>query len=341
MRERDQPRLHTRHCVWIGLIIAVAVRPALSAQDAAGVGPGVRVQADPIELSARRVQYWDGPGERWAVLSGEAAVLQGAEGLRRPGCRRPDRRRSRKTAPGPFRSKSTPRETSGSRGRDQSPRRSHREVLATRKGVKLSSYKEDGTERLPSPPVGLKILERSGLAPSVPAVAARGANVPAPGERGRRRLAALAGSGAGPRCSAGAARSRTEAGAVRSPGPAAGPRAGAGRRRTRACPGAAPADGAAQDGPAADRGRAGRRGAEPDNPDDVPRAEPLPGPPRISLRRPCGVPSRGTGPARARRRAADRPRSWPGSQRITSIFPRSGRKVDIQFHEAARRHDHR
>ena len=60
-------------------------------RSAVSAGPGVESPADPIDLSAQRIQYWDGPGERWAVLSGEAAVLQGAEGLR-PLRRRPDRR---------------------------------------------------------------------------------------------------------------------------------------------------------------------------------------------------------------------------------------------------------
>ena len=43
-------------------------------------------------------------------------------------------------------------------------------MLTTRKGVQLSAYRKNGSERLPVPPVGLKILERSGLKPAEPAV---------------------------------------------------------------------------------------------------------------------------------------------------------------------------
>ena len=37
---------------------------------------------DPIELAARHVQVWETAGERWTILSGEAAVLQAGDGLR-------------------------------------------------------------------------------------------------------------------------------------------------------------------------------------------------------------------------------------------------------------------
>ena len=60
MREHDQPRFRTRHGVWIGLIIAVAISPALPAQDGVGAVAGVGSPADPIDLSAQRIQYWDG-----------------------------------------------------------------------------------------------------------------------------------------------------------------------------------------------------------------------------------------------------------------------------------------
>ena len=69
--------------MWPGLILAASVLSTLRAQD--GGAPGAGGLADPIELAARRVLVWDGPGERWAVLSGEAAVLQGTEGLRARG----------------------------------------------------------------------------------------------------------------------------------------------------------------------------------------------------------------------------------------------------------------
>ena len=80
MRKHDQPGLHPHYGVGLGLILAASIAFASQAQDregAAAQGPG-----DPIDLAARRIMVWDGPGERWAVLSGDAAVLQGAEGVR-------------------------------------------------------------------------------------------------------------------------------------------------------------------------------------------------------------------------------------------------------------------
>ena len=69
------------------------------------------------------------------------------------------------------------------------------------------------------------------------------------------------------------------------------------------------------------------------NPDDIPRTEPLPGPredqPAPPLRR--------EEPETVSPAPAAAPPSAPilaGTQRVTSIFPRSGRKVDIQFNKA-------
>ena len=44
--------------------------------------PEMQVSADPIELAAQRVQVWETPGVKWAILSGEAAVIQAGDGLR-------------------------------------------------------------------------------------------------------------------------------------------------------------------------------------------------------------------------------------------------------------------
>ena len=65
------------------------------------------------------------------------------------------------------------------------------------------------------------------------------------------------------------------------------------------------------------------------NPDDVPRAQALPG---AAADEPA-PPLRPAEPRPAPRAAAPLPSApiLPGSQRVTSIFPRSGRKVDIQF----------
>src|SRR5262249_12114464 len=153
----------------IGLIFVVAIAPAVPAREEPDAGPGTRGSADPIELSGRHIQYWAGNGDRWAVLSGEAAVLQGTEGLR---CRAavvrivemgPDDARAYQVqvyAEGDVRLTS----------RAQPAGRAHRAVLTTRKGVKLSAYRDDGAEHLEEPPRGLKILDRSGMMPAAEAV---------------------------------------------------------------------------------------------------------------------------------------------------------------------------
>ena len=196
-------------------------------------------------------------------------------------------------------------------------------MLTTRKGVQLSAYRKHGSERLPAPPVGLKILERSGLRPSEPGVAAGSASPPLP---------------------------ELEPVPERQPA-----------RRDRELK---PARFELQDPP---------QGREPPPDVEVPEAAPAPGradgPPRIDLppiegekdvvvpnltipttsREPSPCPARAMDqPAPPLRRekpdavspapaAAPSPPSAPilaGTQRVTSIFPRSGRKVDIQFNKA-------
>ena len=92
MREHDQPRLRTRNCFWLGLIVVACAPAALLAQHEEA--SGAMRSADPIDLAAQRVLVWNQAGERWVVLGGEVAVLQGAEGLR-PRGRRADHRGDR------------------------------------------------------------------------------------------------------------------------------------------------------------------------------------------------------------------------------------------------------
>ena len=80
MREHDQPRLRTRNCLWLGLIVVACAPTALLAQYEEA--SGAMRSADPIDLAAQRVLVWNEAGERWVVLGGEVAVLQGAEGVR-------------------------------------------------------------------------------------------------------------------------------------------------------------------------------------------------------------------------------------------------------------------
>src|SRR5689334_12367874 len=80
VREHDQPRLRKRNCWWLGLIVVAFAPAALLAQHEEAAG--AMRSADAIDLAAQRVLVWNQAGEQWVVLGGEAAVLQGAEGLR-------------------------------------------------------------------------------------------------------------------------------------------------------------------------------------------------------------------------------------------------------------------
>src|SRR5208337_3183765 len=167
-REHDQPRLHTRLCLWSGLIFALAIPTATRAQDQAA--PDAQAAADPIELAARRVQVWDTAGERWAILSGEAAVLQAGDGLR--------------ARAAVVRILEVPMENGKGyqaeiyaegevriSGQGGPPRPQARTVLRTRKQVQLRAYKDNGFTQWKEPPRDLLILRRSGFVAPEPAAA--------------------------------------------------------------------------------------------------------------------------------------------------------------------------
>jgi len=168
VREHDQPRLHTRLCLWSGLIFALAIPTATRAQDQAA--PDAQAAADPIELAARRVQVWDTAGERWAILSGEAAVLQAGDGLR--------------ARAAVVRILEVPMENGKGyqaeiyaegevriSGQGGPPRPQARTVLRTRKQVQLRAYKDNGFTQWKEPPRDLLILRRSGFVLPEPATA--------------------------------------------------------------------------------------------------------------------------------------------------------------------------
>ena len=77
---RDQPRRRAWTCAWLGLILTVLFRGLPAAADDRRLDPSVL--SDPIDLTARRVAVWDAPDGRWIILSGEAAAIQGLGGLR-------------------------------------------------------------------------------------------------------------------------------------------------------------------------------------------------------------------------------------------------------------------
>ncbi len=73
-------RSRIREWFWLPLLVAL-VAPAVRAQERSPVD-SVADSADLIELAADRIQFWDSGGSRWALLTGQAAVVQGLEGLR-------------------------------------------------------------------------------------------------------------------------------------------------------------------------------------------------------------------------------------------------------------------
>jgi hypothetical protein len=154
--------------LWSGLIFALAIPTATRAQDQAA--PDAQAAADPIELAARRVQVWDTAGERWAILSGEAAVLQAGDGLR--------------ARAAVVRILEVPMENGKGyqaeiyaegevriSGQGGPPRPQARTVLRTRKQVQLRAYKDNGFTQWKEPPRDLLILRRSGFVLPEPATA--------------------------------------------------------------------------------------------------------------------------------------------------------------------------
>ena len=137
---------------------------------------GAMRSADPIDLAAQRVLVWNEAGERWVVLGGEVAVLQGAEGLR--ACAAVVRiievtDEAGKSFQADIYAEGDVRIT----GRETAPRLKHRAVLRTAKQIQLSPYKPTGLTAFKEPPVGLKILQRSGLQqPSPPTTGQRKAS---------------------------------------------------------------------------------------------------------------------------------------------------------------------
>lgn len=82
MRGHDQTNGRSRRRAWFWLILSVACGAAQAPAQEAMQGEPPPLTADPIELAAEEIRYWDSGGSRWAILSGKAAVIQGLEGLR-------------------------------------------------------------------------------------------------------------------------------------------------------------------------------------------------------------------------------------------------------------------
>jgi hypothetical protein len=87
VRGHDQSSRRERSRAWFGLILvasaSVASRPARGEEEQRAEPPRAPIRArDPIDLAARRVRVWRQGGDQWVALSGQAAILQGVEGLR-------------------------------------------------------------------------------------------------------------------------------------------------------------------------------------------------------------------------------------------------------------------
>jgi hypothetical protein len=81
VRGDDQSSRYPPRGVWFGLILLLGMGPVLFAQDEPDATTARRLQ-DPIVLAGRRVTEWSTAEGRWVHLFGKAAVLQGVEGLR-------------------------------------------------------------------------------------------------------------------------------------------------------------------------------------------------------------------------------------------------------------------
>ncbi|MGC8640606.1 MAG: hypothetical protein ACP5XB_12090, partial [Isosphaeraceae bacterium] len=170
-RKHDQPRLPAHQSVGLTFTLVASLVLTSYAQDGmVAAAPGA---SDPIDLTARQIQVWDGRGERWAVLSGDVAILQGPEGLR---CRGAVVRivevpvEDGKVFEAEVYAEGNVRLA----GRTDAPRAEFRARIRSAKGVQLSPYEAQGITQLKEPPRGLLILERSGLASSEQAQAASG-----------------------------------------------------------------------------------------------------------------------------------------------------------------------
>ncbi len=167
MREHDQPRLHTRLSLWSGLIFALAIPTASRAQGLAA--QEAQISADPIELAARYVQVWETPGTKWAILSGEAAVLQAGDGLRANSAvvRLSEMPLDDGKA---YQAEIYAEGEVRISGREGPPRTKLRATFRTRKQVQLNAYTPRGLSSLKEPPRDLMILRRSGFLMPEPAI---------------------------------------------------------------------------------------------------------------------------------------------------------------------------
>lgn len=173
MRGHDLSSRRVRDRAWFGLILAAAFAAAVDDPDtarggeAAGAEPPATLFSprarEPIDLAARRVIVWEQGGDQWVLLSGRAAILQGAEGLRA------DEAVVRVT-PLPGRTGTMYRLdvyaeiVEGGNAAGVAPtRRAARDTMTTLEQVRMRPYDPNGASRRDGPPRNSTILARSGL----------------------------------------------------------------------------------------------------------------------------------------------------------------------------------
>ncbi|WZO98096.1 hypothetical protein EP7_005151 [Isosphaeraceae bacterium EP7] len=134
---------------WLAIFVVGGVALATAPADVP-----VRIAAsasDPVVLTAERLRTWDDDPVRWALLEGQAAALQGVEGVRA------GRILARFTPP-PEGSKDEARIELYAEGhvtlsgREEASARPVRAELSSARPTQLKTYEKDGVERLPSPP---------------------------------------------------------------------------------------------------------------------------------------------------------------------------------------------
>ncbi len=336
-----------RFRVWLGFILAALLRGLAAAAD--DPHAGFSVHNDPIDLAARRVAVWDEPDGRWVILSGEAAAIQGLEGLRASSLV------VRITQSGPkdarvFQTEVYAEGDVRSTTDQAATRKQGRITLRTSQEVRVRPYESSGLVQLSSPPKGLAIVSRAGFPATAKAPASPSAvhsNDLAPRLLPQEVVAQARQTVVHPTTGADSQEvSVIEAQAVVStqddddpltPAPTPQPRRDPAVRRVQA--------------------GGGNTSAEPDAPPDIelppiegasevevpnlrnnedlpaPRLEPLPGDQETEP----APPMRTEEPqAPAPEEADDKPPAFrppviPGSQRITSIYPRSGRQTDVKI----------
>ncbi|APW63035.1 hypothetical protein [Paludisphaera borealis] len=188
MRKHDQPKNPARFRVWLSFILTIWARGlAAAAEDPSS---GLEGLSDPIDLAARRIVVWDGPDGRWIVLSGEAAAMQGLQGLRASSIVVRISQQPHETAKvyqAEVYAEGEVRLTSD----HDTPRKQGRLTLRTVHDVKMTPYDAAGLKQLPGPPQGLAIVARCGFPDKVEAPAKPARVDDAPGELPADLVAAM------------------------------------------------------------------------------------------------------------------------------------------------------